>query len=63
LARDAELAPSNAFVQYRYGLSLYLDGQETAALAQLEKAVALDPTNPTFQQAVSLLREKLAEAP
>jgi len=63
LARDAELAPRNAFVQYRYGLSLYLDGQETAALVQLEKAVALDPTNPTFQQAVTLLREKLAEQP
>lgn len=62
LARDAKLATENPFVQYRYGLALYLDGQEEAALQQLQKAVDLEPSNETFRQAVRLLKEKMAGA-
>ncbi len=61
LKRDALLAPDNADVQYRYGLALYLHGDETEALAQLEKAVELQPEVELFQTAVRLLKEKLAQ--
>ena len=61
LARDAALAPDNADIQYRYGLALYLAGQNTEALKQLETAVELAPDVEVFQTAVRLLKEKLAE--
>ena len=59
LGRDADLAPENANVQYRYGLALYLAGKLDEAMERLEKAVDLDPTMPTFRQARDLLKEKI----
>jgi tetratricopeptide (TPR) repeat protein len=61
LGRDAALAPDNADVQYRYGLALYLSGDQQAALKQLERAVELAPEVETFQTALDLLREKINE--
>ena len=61
LGRDASLAPDNADVQYRYGLALYLSGDQQAALKQLQKAVDLAPKVETFQTALELLREKMNE--
>lgn len=60
LARDANLAPDIAIIQYRYGLALYLSGDLTAALSRLERAVELDPTAQDYQLAVRLLKEKIA---
>jgi tetratricopeptide (TPR) repeat protein len=62
LKRDAGLAPQNATIQYRYGLALYLQGAEVAALEQLEKAVSLAPDVEEFRTAAELLKEKLSEA-
>lgn len=62
LARDANLAPQIAGIQYRYGLLLYLDGQLEAAMVQLEKAADLEPQVQEFQDAVRLLREKMDSA-
>ncbi|QDT10635.1 tetratricopeptide repeat protein [Planctomycetes bacterium K23_9] len=61
LQRDARLAPSNPDIQYRYGLSLYLNGKNQEALEYLKKAVSLAPENQQFQMALRLLSEKLAE--
>lgn len=61
LARDAALAPTNAGLQYRYGLALYLSGDMKAAMTQLQLAVELEPDTEVFQTAVDLLKEKLAE--
>jgi tetratricopeptide (TPR) repeat protein len=58
LARDARLAPDNAPVQYRYGLSLYLHGDYENAEAALLRAATLEPTVPDFVLAVALLYEK-----
>ncbi len=58
LGRDAKLAPNNAAIQYRYGLSLYLHGQNTEALAALSKAVALEPNTPDFVLALALLHRQ-----
>lgn len=60
LKRDANLAPDNAAIQYRYGLALYLAGEMDAAMERLEKAVELSPEVPDFRQARDLLREKLS---
>jgi len=60
LARDAKLAADNAVVQYRYGLALYLDGQLTEALRQLERAVELAPEVEDYRLALRLLQEKIA---
>jgi tetratricopeptide (TPR) repeat protein len=60
LARDAKLAPNIAVVQYRYGLALYLSGDLTNALKQLERAVELEPNAEDYQLAVRLLKEKIA---
>ena len=62
LARDAELAPDNAVVQYRFGLALYLSGDLSASLDQLRRAVELDPDNEDYRLAVRLLQDKLDEA-
>ena len=59
LERDANLAPDNAFVQYRFGLSLYLNGESEKALVYLRKAAELEPEIEDFQLAVKLLLEKL----
>jgi tetratricopeptide (TPR) repeat protein len=59
LARDAELAPDSAAIQYRYGLALYLDGQLEAAESALSRAAELDPQVPDFHLAVALLYQKL----
>ena len=55
LGRDAKLAPDNAAIQYRYGLSLYLHGQHAEALGSLKKAVELEPNTPDFILALALL--------
>ncbi|TWU32962.1 Tetratricopeptide repeat protein [Novipirellula artificiosorum] len=59
LARDAKLAPENAFVQYRYGLALYLSGEFDAALERLKTASELEPSTEVFQTAYELLMDKL----
>jgi tetratricopeptide (TPR) repeat protein len=59
LARDAKLAPDNAVVQYRYGLALYLSGNDSQALEQLERTGELAPDVDDYQLALRLLREKL----
>ncbi|MBC8352012.1 MAG: tetratricopeptide repeat protein [Planctomycetes bacterium] len=55
LGRDAKLAPTNAAIQYRYGLSLYLHGQHQEALAALVNSVRLEPNTPDFVLALALL--------
>jgi tetratricopeptide (TPR) repeat protein len=59
LQRDANLAPENASVQYRYGLALYLAGRMNEALKKLELAAELEPEVPDFSQARDLLKEKI----
>lgn len=59
LERDANLAPENASVQYRYGLALYLAGDMTEAMKRLELAAKLEPEVADFTQARNLLQEKL----
>ncbi|MCH1496204.1 MAG: hypothetical protein L7U72_13325 [Rubripirellula sp.] len=61
LERDANLAPSNASVQYRFGLALYLAGKMNEAMERLEKSVELEPEVPDFRQARDLLKEKLQQ--
>lgn len=61
LKRDSELAPENAMIQYRYGLALYLDGDQSGALKQLRRATELAPDIEDFKVAVKLLQEKMAE--
>jgi tetratricopeptide (TPR) repeat protein len=63
LARDAQLAPNNAQVQYRYGLALYLRGDLQGALRQIELATKLDPKADEFALALKLLREKIDYEP
>lgn len=59
LARDAKLAPENAAVQYRYGLSLYLHNRYDDAETALVRAVELEPNTSDFALAVALLYQKL----
>ena len=61
LARDARLAPNNPEIQYRYGLSLYLNQKPKEALEYLQRAVDLAPNDEAFQTALRLLKEKLAQ--
>ena len=61
LERDANLAPDNASVQYRFGLALYLAGKMNEAMERLEKSVELEPEVPDFRQARDLLKEKLQQ--
>ncbi len=63
LARDSALAPDNPALRYRYGLALYLSGDHSAALEQLEAAAKLAPEVPDYAVAVELLREKMGQAP
>lgn len=52
LERDARLAPDIAMVQYRYGLSLYLNGRGEEAEAALRRAWELEPENTQFLSAL-----------
>ena len=61
LRRDANLAPENAFVQYRYGLALYLAGEMDQAMDRLNRAVELEPEVDDFREARDMLKEKLQE--
>jgi predicted CXXCH cytochrome family protein len=58
LARDAKLAPQNAVIRYRYGLSLYLHGRLDEAEKELVEAARLEPNIPDFVLAVALLYQK-----
>lgn len=58
LARDAALAPKNADVQYRFGMSLYLHNQEQEAEAALKKAEKLAPESTAPLLALALLYQK-----
>jgi tetratricopeptide (TPR) repeat protein len=62
LRRDAGLVPDNAMIQYRYGLALYLAGDQAGALKQLELAVRLAPQADEYRTALDLLRQKIAES-
>ncbi len=70
LQRDADLLPSSAAIQYRLGLSLYLnrelvDGAMEQAEERLLKAAEIDGGNPQFAQAAAMIldaNEKYAEA-
>ncbi len=59
LARDAELAPDLADVQYRYGLALYLSGNSQGAKKYLQRAVELAPEVEVFSIALRALRQQL----
>jgi tetratricopeptide (TPR) repeat protein len=61
LARDAVLAPNSAELQNRYGLALYLSGDDDKALEQLKRATELAPDVVPFRQAYELLKQKMAE--
>lgn len=58
LGRDAKLAPENAAIQYRYGLSLYLHGEHDQAMTALANAVRLEPNTPDFVLALALLHRQ-----
>ncbi len=50
LAKATELDPKNAEAQFQLGfVNLVMKGNPVAALGPLEKAVALDPANPTYR--------------
>jgi Tfp pilus assembly protein PilF len=53
-ARDARLAPDAAFVQYRYGMLLYLHGRFDEAEQSLRRAADLEPNNPQLLLGVTL---------
>ena len=59
LARDADLVPDNADVQYRYGLALYLSGDWKEARARLQRAAELAPEVQQFALALRLLNERI----
>lgn len=63
LARDSELAPDNAIVQYRYGLSLSLHGDFEGAEKALKRAVELAPDNAQFQLGLALLYHEKLDRP
>jgi len=58
LAKEAELLPDDASVQYRYGLSLYLIGEEERAVEVLEKAHELAPESVDILLRLALLYKK-----
>jgi len=53
-ARDARLAPEAAFVQYRYGMLLYLHRRFDEAEQALRKAADVEPNNPQFLLGLTL---------
>jgi tetratricopeptide (TPR) repeat protein len=58
-ARDARLAPDAAFVQYRYGMLLYLHRRFDEAEQALQKANAVEPNNPQFLLGLTLFYKEL----
>ncbi len=63
LRRDVQLAPDFAGLQYRYGLSLYLNGELEEALQAMEKACQLEPDNVDYRLGLTLLYERLKRWP
>lgn len=64
LARDVKLLPNPpASLIYRYGLSLYLTGQEQLAVEQLIRAAEADTREASYAETVALLLEKLQKWP
>lgn len=61
LAKDAERSPDIAFVQYRYGMLLYLNGQPDEAEIALRKAWNLEPENIDYRFAIALLEKAKGE--
>lgn len=61
LANEAKLLPDNATLQYRYGLSLYLIGEEEQALAALQRASELEPDSFDILLRLALLHKKRHE--
>lgn len=60
LARDIGLLENPpAPLIYRYGLSLYLSGQEDAAAQKLVEAAELDVNDASFAEAAAMILEKL----
>lgn len=58
LGREARLLPDNAMVQYRYGLSLYLIGEEEQAVQVLSRAHELAPESVDILLRLALLYKK-----
>ena len=54
LERDARLAPDNAAIQHRLGLSQYLLGWRKEAEKSLRAAALLEPTNPNYVYVLSI---------
>jgi predicted CXXCH cytochrome family protein len=63
LARDVNLLPDAAPLQYRYGLALYLDGQREQALTHLIQAAELEPNEAAYAEAVAMLLEAMQRWP
>jgi len=61
-ARDARLAPEAAFVQYRYGMLLYLHRRFKEAEQALQKASVLEPNNPQFLLGLALFYKEREDA-
>lgn len=61
LARDAELAPDNPDVRYRYGLALYLSGDLQRAREELRNTVEMAPDVETFRTALELLEQRIGQ--
>lgn len=53
-ARDVRLAPQASFVQYRYGMLLYLHRRYDEAEQALRKAHDIEPNNPQFLLGLAL---------
>lgn len=60
-ARDARLAPDVAFVQYRYGMLLYLSRRFDEAEQALRKAAELEPNNPQFLLGIVLFYKERSQ--
>jgi predicted CXXCH cytochrome family protein len=63
LRRDADMLPGNANLQYRLGLSLYLEGEFEEAERRLQAAVDKDSADANFLIALVLLQERLGKLP
>jgi predicted CXXCH cytochrome family protein len=59
LTRDARLAPDHADIQYRLGLSRYLNNDLEGALSAVRRAQELEAENPTFLLMLALLHQRL----
>ena len=63
LERDAKLAPDNVAVQYRYAMSLYVNGREADAERVLVAATKIDPSAQQVWLALMLLYQKQNRLP